>query len=752
AAGAQGDPQTDYPSHDPSGQSGTGMPIDACETDLQCGGAAPACDTTQDPNVCVACTADSYCSGATPICDLASRRCVATTSIAPAAQDRTTVAGTGVPFAMTLSSHLTSADTYDLDVPGGACGWAIALLDGAGAVVATRDGAGVWAGGDTNGNGLPDLGPTAANGATPFQLRLTPPPGAPIGASCTAILTAAGQGSGLWAQASATAHVGAAATYTPDFTGGAAKTVGSGSVVNFPGVVQNNGAAAAAFALSAAASSVPDAGALAPMVFYSDPNADGDPSDGAVITGTASISPFGGTTHVVLQVRASTAGGAALPAGTSISITANAGTAVQLDEAKVGYLATFADAGGAVSTRTFAPCATAYLRATKLPPGPEYLAEWYAKASPVRGTDVPVRTVSPWLVMGGAASDQLALGAAAAGPWTIVLVQRSGGVDTVLDQLPFTVERAGVFGSLAAPARIPLGAALDVSASVRNDGAVASLAGTSLSYAVTDGSLWMNGSGAFAADPAARARRTSDVTVPAGATANDAFTVLDPGWPAPGRYRVDAEWQLSCGTTPLIASATTQLDVVPLPPVLDMPANGALVATATPTIGGSARPSASVALSIDGAARGPAVADASGRFAYALLAGEALGQGVHTVTAVQTENGVASDPSAAVSFTVDTVPPAVAIAFPADGALLGAAQAPGGAVTVSGTGEAGASVSVTIGATTVAATSSGGTWTASFTLADGPHAAAATATDAAGNSASATAAFTLDTVAPAAPV
>ena len=753
AAGALGDPQTEFPSHDPSGSPGTGAPVDACLTDAQCGGSKPACDTGPTPNVCVACLADAHCSGATPFCDVPARTCVGTTSLSPASQQRFTVAGTGVPLPMTLASQLSTPETYDLDVPAGACGWGVEILDGAGALVATRDAGGTWSGRDDNVNGLPDLGATAAGGTTSFQLRLTPPGGAAPGDACTAVLTAQGSVPALAAQATATARVGLPVTYGPDHTGAAAKIVGSGATVNFPGVVQNNGPADASFALSATESTVPAAGPLAAMTFYLDPDGDGVP-DGAPVGETGTVGRFGGRVNVVLQVRATTAGGTAVATGTVISVTANAGAAVQLDEATVGYLATFADAGGAVSARAFAPCSTAYVRATRLPPGPGYAVEWYAKASPVRGTDTPVRTVDPWFVMGGAASDALALGAAAApGPWTILLVQRSGGVDTVLDQLPFTVERAGVFTQLAAPARLVLGAGapLEVSASVRNDGASAALAATNLSYAVGDGTLWMDGSGAFAADPARRARLTSGVTVAAGATAADAFTILAPAWPAPGTYHVNAEWQLSCGAVPLVATATATVVLAPPAPVVDTPAAGAVVPTTTPTLGGSARPGASVVITVDGQPFGPAVADAGGRFAYTLAAGEALGQGAHAVTAVQTENGVASDASAALSFGVDTLPPAVAVTSPPDGALLGGAQAPGGAVTVSGTGEAGATVSVQIGATTVAATWSGATWSASFGLADGAHTAIATATDAAGNAATASASFTIDTVPPGSP-
>ena len=81
--------------------------------------------------------------------------------------------------------------------------------------------------------------------------------------------------------------------------------------------------------------------------------------------------------------------------------------------------------------------------------------------------------------------------------------------------------------------------------------------------------------------------------------------------------------------------------------------------------------------------------------------------------------------------------------------LINAAEAAGG-ITVSGTAEIGATL--TVNSVAVPVDASGG-WTTSVTPAgDGPLTVTAVATDAAGNTATATHALTVDTVAPAAPV
>ncbi len=125
-----------------------------------------------------------------------------------------------------------------------------------------------------------------------------------------------------------------------------------------------------------------------------------------------------------------------------------------------------------------------------------------------------------------------------------------------------------------------------------------------------------------------------------------------------------------------------------------------------------------------------------------------LGEGAHTLTARATDAaGNQGASSTAFQVTIDTLAPAVAITTIEGGDdLINAAEAAGG-ITVSGTAEIGATLTVNGAAVTVDA--SGG-WTTSVAPAgDGPLTVTAVATDAAGNTATATHALTVDTLPPA---
>ena len=118
------------------------------------------------------------------------------------------------------------------------------------------------------------------------------------------------------------------------------------------------------------------------------------------------------------------------------------------------------------------------------------------------------------------------------------------------------------------------------------------------------------------------------------------------------------------------------------------------------------------------------------------------GDGPLTVTAVATD-AAGNSATATHALTVDTVPPAVAITTIEGGdELINAGEAAGG-IDVSGTAEIGATLTVNGAAVTVDA--SGGWTTSVAPPGDGPLTVTAVATDAAGNSATATHALTVDT-------
>ncbi|TLU61264.1 BapA prefix-like domain-containing protein [Enterobacter sp. MF024] len=160
---------------------------------------------------------------------------------------------------------------------------------------------------------------------------------------------------------------------------------------------------------------------------------------------------------------------------------------------------------------------------------------------------------------------------------------------------------------------------------------------------------------------------------------------------------------------------------------------------------------------------GTATADASGNWTLPLTT--PLTNATHNFTAVATDAaGNVSDPSSTFSLTVDTLPPAVPVLVSVvddvgtvttltSGQLTNDAKP-----TLSGTAEAGSTVSIYDGAlllgSVVADANSAWSFTPPNPLADGLHSLTVTATDAVGNVSLATAGFTVnvDATAPTAPV
>ncbi|HLL55882.1 MAG TPA: Ig-like domain-containing protein, partial [Myxococcaceae bacterium] len=222
-----------------------------------------------------------------------------------------------------------------------------------------------------------------------------------------------------------------------------------------------------------------------------------------------------------------------------------------------------------------------------------------------------------------------------------------------------------------------------------------------------------------------------------------------------GLQTVTAQASDVAGNTSLV-STPRSFTVDALPPDVPLvlaPGDGAQLNTTTPVISGTAEAGSTVTVSVDGTDAGTAAVDETGGWRF--TPGSALGQGTHTVRARVTDvggrTGLASEPR---SFNVDLEPPGEpAVLEPISGALLNTATP-----LIAGTTESGGTVTLSIDGAVVATVPAGfaGSW--SFTpgsaLRDGSHAVTARATDAAGNvgSVSASRAFTVDTLAPPAPV
>jgi hypothetical protein len=210
--------------------------------------------------------------------------------------------------------------------------------------------------------------------------------------------------------------------------------------------------------------------------------------------------------------------------------------------------------------------------------------------------------------------------------------------------------------------------------------------------------------------------------------------------------------------TPPVANWTIDT-VANVPVTLTSPADGTVTSNTTPTFSGAASAAdGDITVEIDDS-NGSQVEllDVTAAGSWSVAASPALPDGTYTAFASQLgSDGVTTDYSATISFTVDTTPPAVTLTSGPSGTGNdttptfggGAGTAPGdGSVTLdiySGTSATGTPVQ------SIAATVSGSSWSATTAaLADGNYTARAEQTDSAGNHGqSAKRTFAIDTVAP----
>ncbi len=176
---------------------------------------------------------------------------------------------------------------------------------------------------------------------------------------------------------------------------------------------------------------------------------------------------------------------------------------------------------------------------------------------------------------------------------------------------------------------------------------------------------------------------------------------------------------------------------------------------------GVAEPGSVQTVSLDGQVIGKVTADvASGAWSLALTQGDAtLADGVHTASVVATDAAGNSSSPVEYTFTIDTMAPDAPVIggiSPDTGGSATDGITDTGGVTLSGTAEAGTTVTVDEAGNTLgtATADQNGAWTLGLTLSEGAHTLTATASDVAGNvsAVSAEALFIVDTTAPAAAI
>ena len=171
--------------------------------------------------------------------------------------------------------------------------------------------------------------------------------------------------------------------------------------------------------------------------------------------------------------------------------------------------------------------------------------------------------------------------------------------------------------------------------------------------------------------------------------------------------------------------------------------------TSDDTVTGTAEAGGMVMVSEGGTALGTATADSAGHWTFAPIG---LADGAHALVASETD-AAGNAASAQVSLTLETAVPVVTAALLDD---TGASATDGitSDPALTGTGEAGATITLSKGGRSLgtAAVDGTGHWTLMPTgLVDGAQAVTVSDTDAAGNVGTAQVSFTLDTTSPAAP-
>jgi Glucodextranase, domain B len=177
------------------------------------------------------------------------------------------------------------------------------------------------------------------------------------------------------------------------------------------------------------------------------------------------------------------------------------------------------------------------------------------------------------------------------------------------------------------------------------------------------------------------------------------------------------------------ASVTVTLDTIPPPLTLTSPAAGYTNRSAV-VVSGSTEAGATV--TVDGA---PVSVGGSGAFTTTLT----LTDGSHTLVVVATD-GAGNQATTSVAVIVDSTPESVAITSPVTGSSVSTPS-----IVVTGTAEIGSTLVVN---GYPVALGTGGAFSVELPLAEGLNTITATATDPAGNTASASVTVTLDTVPP----
>lgn len=184
---------------------------------------------------------------------------------------------------------------------------------------------------------------------------------------------------------------------------------------------------------------------------------------------------------------------------------------------------------------------------------------------------------------------------------------------------------------------------------------------------------------------------------------------VEPGNLPDGNYTVDVSATDEAGNETR-EMRTVTIDKTPATVTITSPDAQNPLEDTTPTIAGTVdEPGAVIEIFVDGQKVGETTSDAQGNWSFDLPEDQALGEGMHTIEA-KTTDAAGNEGQATITVNVPTPKAPVTITSPGTGATV-----EGPSVTITGTGEPGEEVTVTVnGETTTVTVMDDGSWMATF--------------------------------------
>lgn len=398
---------------------------------------------------------------------------------------------------------------------------------------------------DRNANGTPDLD-VAALTVVNVVARATVPVAAPLGTVETFTLTARAPSGTPQATASDRAVVAPKVELTPDYLRpGTNGYVGPGRVVLYRHVLRNNTEKDANFSITVLT------GWTARL--FSDPDGDGDPSDGADITTVGrllGVPRYGGAVGLVVQIQAP--GNAPIDAVDVATVTAYLESAgippsdSATDETIVSQLATYRDAARLEQSTRFVPCDT--IRATAFGLEPSivngFQFTWFDD------TGAPVRQTTFTSDASGRGFDEAFVPDSAQGQWQLALTRLPS---TPVDSRNLDIEGGPVADLVATdkPSYLQVGEDITVSFTLRNPNLVSPLTNLFVDVVVLDPTRtrYLMAGGTFAAWSGFETTRTWSVPrIEPGATYSDLVTVPAATYETTGAHVALVRWRHGCSS------------------------------------------------------------------------------------------------------------------------------------------------------------------------------------------------------------